>query len=235
MSVNNTIFNQHWQTYQTILKHNYMGHDEIFDVFEKDLKEHCKAPFRLLDIGSGDAQTLCKRLSDSAIIDYVGIDLSAEALCLAHQNVSCIARSQTLINSDFVDAINELVIQKTQQFDVVFSGFALHHVTDTVKMALFNKISALLTPGGRFYYIDVYHQPQETRDEYLERYLATPHAKWDALSLRELALLDEHVRSSDFPSSISALTSMANNSGFVSCDCLFEDTLHSNVLLKMAT
>lgn len=230
----NHIFNQHWTLYQKILVHDYMGHQRIFDQLATALANQAMVhPLQVLDIGCGDAQTLGQRLAPLSIHSYTGIDLSAEALDLVKPNVACAGADITLINTDFEQAIGQLVAQGECQFDVIFAGFALHHVLDENKARLFKQINSLLTPNGRFYLIDVYMQEGESREAYLERYLAPTWTHWNALDEHETSLLNDHVRSSDFPSTKVNLERMAKDAGFSDCTCLLEDHAHANILMSM--
>lgn len=230
----NHIFNQHWAIYQKILQHDYMGHQAVFGLLEASLvNEFSNSQLDLLDIGCGDAQTLGSFLKTSNIRSYTGIDLSKEALELVPNNLAALSCDVALMNLDFVAAIEQLVEDKAGQFDVIFSGFALHHVQDETKAMLFAKINQLLKPNGQFYLIDVYQQENETRESYLDRYLAPTINQWHALDEQETELLNTHVRSSDYPSTRTALESMAKEAGFADCQCLLADPTHSNILLSM--
>jgi SAM-dependent methyltransferase len=230
----NHIFNQHWTIYQKILQHDYMGHQAVFGLLEGSLVTHfADQSLDLLDIGCGDAQTLAAFLQTSNLCSYTGIDLSKEALELVPKNVGSLNCAVTLMNDDFVAAIEQLTLEQAEQFDVIFSGFALHHVQDDMKAALFANIKQLLKPHGRFYLIDVYQQEGESRAAYLDRYLAPTFTHWHALDEHEIELLNTHVRSSDYPSTRTKLESMAGDASFTDCECLLADPTHSNILLSM--
>jgi len=230
MNEYNKMFDHHWSLYQKILQHNYMGHDQIYSVLEDDLITLAQAPFSFLDIGCGDAQTIKSRLKNTAINTYTGIDLSADALANAEQILAPLHIQTHLINNDFEHALADLVTQNTQ-FDVIFSGFALHHLAPEQRIHTFQNIYQLLDKGGCFYLIDVYPYRDEPRDKYLDRYLAKPMTDWNELSDTEKSILNDHVRSSDFPACKDTLIEIATESGFESIRCLFEDDEHANILM----
>ena len=230
MNEYNTMFDHHWSLYQKILQHNYMGHDQIYSVFERDLTTHAQAAFSFLDIGCGDAQTITGRLTHTSISAYTGIDLSADALAHAQQFLTPLDIQTQLINNDFEHALADLVTQKAQ-FDVIFSGFALHHLAPEQRIHTFHNIYQLLDKGGCFYLIDVYPHKDEPREDYLDRYLAKPMTDWNQLNDAEKTVLNEHVRSSDFPACKATLIEIAMQAGFEQITCLFEDDEHANILM----
>ena len=230
MNEYNKMFDHHWSLYQKILQHNYMGHDQIYSVLEDDLISHTQAPFSFLDIGCGDAQTITGRLKHTPINAYTGIDLSADALAHAQHFLTPLQIQTHLINNDFEHALADLVTQRVQ-FDVIFSGFALHHLAPEQRIHAFHNIYQLLDKGGCFYLIDVYPHKDERRDTYLDRYLAKPMTDWTELNDTEKTILDVHVRSSDFPACKDTLIDSATETGFESIQCLFEDDEHANILM----
>jgi hypothetical protein len=64
----NELFNHQWQIYQKVLKHNYMGHQEIYQIWREFLNRFCQQPFKLLDLGCGDACFTSQFLRDSNLV-----------------------------------------------------------------------------------------------------------------------------------------------------------------------
>ena len=232
----NHIFDAHWQLYQTILQEDYMGHQSIYGVLQSYLAEYVGAtsesPLAFLDIGSGDAQFISQHVQSLRIKTYTAIDLSADALAFAEQNLATLQCELELLQCDFVQGVADLIIAG-RQFDVIFTGFALHHLQDDDKALMFTTLRQLLSPNGVLLYIDVCRREGESRDDYLERYLAPTWSRWHALDDAQTELLNQHVRSSDFPATRSLLESMAAQAGFTHCECLLEDDEHANILLAM--
>jgi SAM-dependent methyltransferase len=66
-------------------------------------------------------------------------------------------------------------------FDVIFSGFAVHHLDAAAKQELFHACAAKLAPGGRFILVDVVREEGQTREQYLEGYLNFMRTQWTAV------------------------------------------------------
>ena len=75
----NEFFNEQWELYQKVLSNNYMGHREIYNVLHEFLVNYYNKPFKMLDLGCGDASFSSQALLDTKINSYCGIDLSEPA------------------------------------------------------------------------------------------------------------------------------------------------------------
>jgi len=70
-----------WAIYRKVLANNYMHHREIYQAVTELLAEQWETrPFKLLDLGCGDASFLAQALQGRAIQHYTGFDLSDPAL-----------------------------------------------------------------------------------------------------------------------------------------------------------
>lgn len=58
----NELFNNQWILYQKILNNNYMGHQEIYDILHEFLLSNFQKPFKMLELGCGDATFTAKAL-----------------------------------------------------------------------------------------------------------------------------------------------------------------------------
>jgi methylase of polypeptide subunit release factors len=80
-------FNKQWKIYQKVLNNNYMGHNEIYGILHKFLLNNFQKPFKMLDLGCGDASLTSLVLSNTNITSYHGVDLSIAALEIAKENL----------------------------------------------------------------------------------------------------------------------------------------------------
>ena len=76
-----TFFTRSWSLYDLITEHNYMFHREIYAGIANLLKlRKSRGPYRMLDLGCGNARYLAPCLMQSSPAHYEGVDLSGSAL-----------------------------------------------------------------------------------------------------------------------------------------------------------
>lgn len=200
-----TLFRKSWSLYDAIVKRNYMYHQEIYGCVEARLSARRSAgAYALLDLGCGNARFLSQCLQAAPPGRYEGVDLSAAALDEAHHHLRHVP-NVTLRHEDMLHAIQE----SKSTFDVIFTGFAVHHLDSTAKQALFHACANRLTPGGELIVVDVVREEGQTRAQYLDSYLAMMRGEWTGLPADQVEEACEHVFAFDFPETLSELTRMA--------------------------
>lgn len=108
------------------------------------------APATALDLGCGDGRLAALLLEERPAIErIVAVDVSPPMLSAARERFSDEPRVEVL-EWDLRDPIGSL-----GAFDVVVSGFAIHHLDDGRKQALFSEVARQLTPGGVFANLEV--------------------------------------------------------------------------------
>jgi tRNA (cmo5U34)-methyltransferase len=109
---------------------------------------HCPEPRRILDLGSGDAILLTTFMEAFPDASGVALDFSPLMLEQAHQRLDKFGQRTTTLEGDLQSpAWRESL---AGPFNVIVSGFAIHHLTDERKRALYREIYDLLTAGGVF-------------------------------------------------------------------------------------
>jgi SAM-dependent methyltransferase len=112
------------------------------------------APERVLDLGCGDGRLTALVLdARPAVRNAVVLDSSPAMLIRARARFRDEPRVQ-VVEGDLADPIAPL-----GAFDVVVSGFAIHHLADARKLALLHEIAAQLRPGGVYANLEVVASP----------------------------------------------------------------------------
>lgn len=104
---------------------------------------------RMLDLGCGDGRLIEVVRGARPGVEAIGLDNSAPMLALAHDRFGG-DDSVTVLEHDLACEIPAL-----GTFDVIVSGFAIHHLTHDRKRSLFREISGRLRPGGVFANLEV--------------------------------------------------------------------------------
>ena len=118
---------------------------------EQELKEALPSTVgRALDLGCGDGRLLELVLaSRTEAVEGIGIDSSPPMLDRARERFADDDRV-TIVEGDLRQSIDG-----HGSFDVIVSGFAIHHLTDDRKRSLFGEIACALRPGGLFANLEV--------------------------------------------------------------------------------
>ena len=175
-------FFQGWQLYQSVVQNNLMEHRQIGTAL-RSVFESLDPEFSVLDLGCGDSSMAIKALEGLPVSSYAGVDLTAPALEIARANFRG-TYSATWVHGNMVDYITSC----DQQFDVIMTSFAMHHLPADIKQAWLIDIAKHLTPSGRL-----------LLDETVQTYLDLI-ADWP-LSPADKATIATHMWSSDFPES----------------------------------
>jgi cyclopropane fatty-acyl-phospholipid synthase-like methyltransferase len=118
------------------------------EVLLRVLRAAVRPPGRVLDVGAGDGLLLGCVLeafpqSTGVAVDFSPLMLESARGRLAPFGTRCSTAEADLRTSDWRQAVGG-------RFDAVVSGFAIHHLTDERKQALYREIYDLLNPGGAF-------------------------------------------------------------------------------------
>jgi tRNA (cmo5U34)-methyltransferase len=107
-------------------------------------------PKRILDLGCGDGRLSALILEARPSVEHVtAVDISPPMLDRARERFADDDRVTVGVH-DLADPIGDL-----GRFDVIVSGFAIHHLPDTRKRALYGEVAAQLEPGGLFANLEV--------------------------------------------------------------------------------
>jgi ubiquinone/menaquinone biosynthesis C-methylase UbiE len=107
-----------------------------------------RPPRRVLDLGTGDAILLATILEAFPEAEGVALDFSPLMLEQARGRLAAFGPRTRLVEADLQSP--RWSEQAAGPFDAVVSGFAIHHLTDERKRALYREVYGLLAEGGVF-------------------------------------------------------------------------------------
>ncbi|NJM73634.1 MAG: class I SAM-dependent methyltransferase [Scytonema sp. RU_4_4] len=224
-------FSEQWKVYQKVLNNNYMGHREVYCRLHELLVSYFQKPFKMLDLGCGDANFTAQALLNTNIASYKGIDLSNPALEIAKQNMAVVQCDTTFIQGDFSELVSQLMQAQQDRFDVILISFALHHLHLEQKDYFIGQLKSLLASGGIFILIDIVSKEEEDRETYIKRYLEGVQKYWSLLTPQEYSMVENHISSSDFPETQQTLQEISQKYSFTRFKCLYCDPQETTQLL----
>lgn len=190
---------RHWNLYERVVRFNHMRHREIISALQQALAA-LPQPMRVLDLGSGAGELAFASFQQVAVSEYVGIDLSADAVeQLRSKESSADLGAVAKVVGICGDMLESLRHLPGERFDLVLASYSLHHFTRQQKPAVLQEISRVLVPGGTFIWIDLVCNDGEPLEAYLERSCERIQRDWSSLSPEEKETTCLHARTCDFP------------------------------------
>lgn len=222
------IFTRSWSLYDLLTEHNYMFHREIYAGVDGLMRLRRDSPYRLLDLGCGNARYLAPCLKRMPPALYQGVDLSGTALAEARKYLAELAGEVVLTQADLLEAVESTALS----WDVLFTGFALHHLLPEQKARFFQAAGRCLADQGWFILVDVLREENQDRESYLEGYLQFMREKWTAVPREQLEEACAHVREHDHPESLSTLREMARQAGLMHTHLVSRHAQHHTLLFS---
>ncbi len=197
-------------------------------VIGKIVQLWCDHPTRILDLGCGNGilgRFLLKMFPSAR---GVFVDFSDPMLDAARENVGGMPQA-SVTKADFVTPQWVDAVAPDRPFDIVISGYAIHHQPDERKKVLYAEIYDLLAPGGIFLNLEQVAPATaaggQLSDEFFVDHLYRFRAKSDPDASRA-AIADAYYRRSDKKENILAAVeeqcSWLRDLGFQDVDCFFK-------------
>jgi len=156
-------------------------------------------PRRVLDLGCGDGRLAALVLANRpSVVDALGLDCSAPMLERAKDRFARDERV-TVRYGDLREPITPF-----GDFDVIVSGFAIHHLDDGRKRSLLNEVASQLLPGGVFVNLEV---------------VASATARWHTEFLAAIGRTEDDPEDRLAP--VEAQLAWMRESGMENVDCLW--------------
>ena len=122
-----------------------------------------EAARRVLDLGCGDGEVIGRIVAANPGVEGIACDFSEEMLGRARERFAD-TPSVSVVTHDLDDPLPA----DWGEFDLVVSAFAIHHVVDERKRALYREVFDALRPGGMFCNLEhVASATPELHDEFL--------------------------------------------------------------------
>jgi ubiquinone/menaquinone biosynthesis C-methylase UbiE len=118
------------------------------EVMLRVVRFQCPQPHRILDVGAGDGILLATLLEAFPDAGGVAVDFSPLMLEQARHRLGQFGQRATTVEADLQTPAWKDSLHGP--FDVVVSGFAIHHLSHERKRVLYREIHDLLADGGVF-------------------------------------------------------------------------------------
>jgi len=217
--VSTEIFISSWMIYRKIIENNNMSHREGYDKLRDILIKEMRRPFSFVDLACGDAYYSSKVLQQTRATEYIGIDVSEQALTLARKEFEGTDIEARFERADFINF--ERVIETPA--DVIWIGFSLHHLDTPDKLQFMHKAKKALSSDGVFIIYEPILLEGEDKSMYFKRFKQTFDIHWRGLTKEEGESLLEHVRESEKPETPQDWIKMGYEAGFSKVEKVFSE------------
>lgn len=202
--------------------------DLQLSVIGKITQQWCGHPGRILDLGCGNGILGKFLLNLFPAANCLFVDFSDPMLDAARENVGVIPHA-VFAKADFSEPHWLVAVEPYGPFDIIVSGFSIHHQPNGRKRPLYSEIYGLLAAGGVF--LNLEHVSSATQageqlfDEFFVDYLHEFHARSDP-KIDRGAIADRYYNRADKKENILASVEVQcqwlREIGFNDVDCFFK-------------
>lgn len=128
--------------------------DIHFEIMHRLLHEAGLEVNNLLDLGAGGGTATVEVMKRQPVKSATLTDFSEPFLEGARQQFASSDLDIAYVTGDFRETDWHPEVDARGPFDMVVSRFAIHHIPDEMKQALYGKILTWLKPGGMFVHIE---------------------------------------------------------------------------------
>lgn len=128
--------------------------DTHFDIMHRLIDAANLDVHNVLDLGAGDGIALAEVMREQPVERATLTDFSAPMLNPARERFAQSSIDISFVEGDFRETDWHDAVQTRGPFDLAVSRFAIHHIPDDMKRALYGAIFTWLRPGGMFIQIE---------------------------------------------------------------------------------
>ncbi|MEN6623750.1 MAG: class I SAM-dependent methyltransferase [Smithella sp.] len=202
------------------------GADLQLEVIGKIASEWCPMPSKIIDLGCGDGVLGRFLLDKYSVANVVFADFSESMLEKLRNRISDNKRS-TIINLDFSTSDWTKKIKSEKPFDIIISGFAIHHQPDERKGKLYAEIYELLAVGGLFLNLDQVISATTPIGklfdsfflDYMQRFISNA---GPGITMNEIKDMYYQDKKENIPASVEKQCQWLRDIGFQDVDCFFK-------------
>ena len=203
-----------WEVYHRVVADDLMEHTGLLAALQRRLEgflqEHGPAPLTLVDLACGDLTTLAPLLRQLPLAGFTGVDACATVLPLAQARLKGWPVPCRWLEEDLLHWAE----RAGERHGLISCLFGLHHLADADKQRFLAAVADRLAPGGLLLIGDVFREPGESRDHYLQRYVHRIRHGWSSLPPAQQNHVVAHITSSDFPAERDQFVAMAAQAGW---------------------
>lgn len=131
----------------------FAGYYDVLGYIQGRITAKKDQPVKVMDIGIGTGSLSLELYKQGA--EIVGVDFSEEMLKQARKKMP----EARFYQQDLTQGMPEIL--KEEQFDYIISSYALHHLSDSQKINLFQELMGLLRENGEILIADVAFETKE--------------------------------------------------------------------------
>ena len=198
---------------------------EQVDVMLRLIRARDEPVRRFLDLGCGDGFLSAPILDAWPESFGVLADFSGTMIEAARERVTDVADRVAVVEADYGEPDWREALGQRVVYDVIVSGFSIHHQPDARKRTLYAELFDLLAPGGMFIHVEHVSSPtpwlEKQFDELLIDSLFAYHSRHESTTREEVAR--EYVHREDKDANILAPVELQcewlREIGFEDVDC----------------
>lgn len=209
-------FERQWSSYRAIVEHDLMEHRAVAAATAAAIDNWLatrdrRAPAAaMVDLGCGDLALLAPLLQRLPLGSYTGLDQAGVVLPLAQASLGAVPYPTQWLEGDLLAwAQGQLDPPATTATslgtDLLHSSFAIHHLSDQAKSHFLEAARRRIHPDGLFIWVDVFREPGEGHNAYIERYISRIRSSWLQLNTEQQDHVINHLSHCDLPADREAI------------------------------